>query len=275
VQQANRSQAFITAPFDGIVSDRSVTEGANVTTTTQLLSLISKDLEIALSVDEASVARFQENAPATFTVSAFPGEVFKGIVTSVFPTGDTRSRTFTVKVKPDDPAGRLRPGMFAQLTVELARHENVLTVPKDAVVLRNDKPVVFVVEGGNTAAQRSLTTGLSDDKHTEVSSGVQDGDTVVVTGQATLRDKDVVRVVQPGQQGQGAPGQGQPGQGGQGGQGGQQGQRPGGAGGQGGQGAGAGGQRPQGQGAPGQGQGGQQGAAPGGTPQATPAAAGQ
>jgi RND family efflux transporter MFP subunit len=218
IQEANLAEAFVTAPFEGIVSDRAVTVGSVVSTNTPLMTLISRDVEIALSVEEANIARFQEGAPATFGVNAFPGEQFKGLVTSVFPSGDVRSRTFTVKVRPDEQGGRLRPGMFAQLSVVLERRENVNTIPRDAVVLRNDRPFAFVVVE-NVAGLRQLDLGLQDDRRVEVKSGLQTGDDVVVTGQATLRDKDVVRVVPAGGQRPAGQPAGQPGAQDQGGQG--------------------------------------------------------
>jgi membrane fusion protein (multidrug efflux system) len=169
------------------------------------LTVISKDVEIALGVEELNIARFQESAPATFSVTAYPGEQFRGLVTSVFPSGDTRSRTFTVKVRPEDQEGRLRPGMFAQLSVELERRENVNTVPRDAIVLRNEKPYTFVV-AENVAGLRPVDLGLQDDRRAEVKSGLQTGEDVVISGQATLRDKEMVRIIPAGGQRQGAAG---------------------------------------------------------------------
>ena len=216
IQQANLTEAFVTAPFDGIVSDRPVSVGSVVSTNTPLMTVISKDVEIALGVEELNIARFQENNPATFTVTAYPGEQFKGLVTSVFPSGDTRSRTFTVKVKPEDQEGRLRPGMFAQLSVELERRENVNTVPRDAIVQRNDRPYAFVV-AENVAGLRPVDLGLQDDKKAEVKGGLQTGEEVVVSGQATLRDKEMVRIIPAaGQRAAGAAGGAAGAQGGQG-----------------------------------------------------------
>jgi hypothetical protein len=182
---------------------------------------MSRDTEISLSVEESAIARFREGSAATFNVNAYPGSPFKGAVTSVFPTGDARSRTFTVKVRPEDPDGKLKPGMYAQLVVTLDQRANVPVVPRDAIVLRGEKPFVFAVVD-NVAQLRALELGLSDDKRSEVKSGVQADDMIVVNGQASLRDKDTVRVVQPGQagaaggQGAAGAGAGRPGAGGAG-----------------------------------------------------------
>jgi membrane fusion protein (multidrug efflux system) len=211
ILQVSLNEALVVAPFAGIVAERLVTAGAVVQVTTPVATLMSRETEISLSVEESAIARFREGSAATFTVNAYPGSPFKGAVTSVFPTGDARSRTFTVKVRPEDADGKLKPGMYAQLVVTLDQRANVPVVPRDAVVLRGDKPFVFAVVD-NVAQLRALELGLSDDKRSEVKSGVQADDTIVVNGQASLRDKDTVRVIQPGQAGaaggQGAAGAG-------------------------------------------------------------------
>jgi len=259
LQTVNLGETQITAPFDGIVAERLATAGAVVQVSTPVFTLISRDTEIALNVEEAAISRFREGGNASFSVNAYPGETFQGSVTSIFPTGDSRSRTFTVKVKPADPTGKLKPGMYAQLSVTLDSRTNVTVVPRDAILLRNDKPFIFVINE-NVAALRPLELGLGDDRKVEVKTGVQPDESIVISGQATLRDKDAVRIVTPGAPGGGAGGQGgpgsqrpagAPGQGAPGGAGGQG--APGGAAGQG----APGGQRPAG----GAGAGGQ-GAAP-------------
>ncbi|MSQ44271.1 MAG: efflux RND transporter periplasmic adaptor subunit [Chloroflexi bacterium] len=260
LQTVNLGETQITAPFDGIVAERLATAGAVVQVSTPVFTLISRDTEIALNVEEAAISRFREGGNASFSVNAYPSETFQGSVTSIFPTGDSRSRTFTVKVKPTDPSGKLKPGMYAQLSVTLDSRTNVTVVPRDAILLRNDKPFIFVINE-NVAALRALELGLGDDRKVEVKTGVQPDESIVISGQATLRDKDAVRVVTPGgPAGGGAGGQGAPG--GAAGQGAPGGQRPAGGSGAGGQNAApsdasGGGQRPTGGAGPGG-----QGAAP-------------
>ncbi|NCA14870.1 MAG: efflux RND transporter periplasmic adaptor subunit, partial [Proteobacteria bacterium] len=186
ILQVSLNETQVVAPFAGIVAERLVTAGAVVQVTTPVATLMSRDTEISLSVEESAIARFREGSAATFNVNAYPGSPFKGAVTSVFPTGDARSRTFTVKVRPEDPDGKLKPGMYAQLVVTLDQRANVPVVPRDAIVLRGEKPFVFAVVD-NVAQLRALELGLSDDKRSEVKSGVQADDMIVVNGQASLR----------------------------------------------------------------------------------------
>ena len=101
--------------------------------------------------------------------------------------------------------------MFAEVKIVTAAKENVVLVPKDAVVQRSGKAVVYVVADGR-ARQVDVAGGLSDDKQAEVPSGVKAGDQIIVAGQATVNDGDPVR---PGGAGPaaGAPGKPQGGAG--------------------------------------------------------------
>jgi HlyD family secretion protein len=208
IQRAALADAFITAPFDGIVADRLLTEGAISSANSPILTLISRDMEVVLNVEESVIGRIREGMEVTLTATAYPGERFDGVVSFIGLSADTRSRTFTVKVTPNDPARRLRPGMSVQVRLETERRENVLTVPRTAVLQRDNRSVVFVVSDG-LAAMRQVTTGLFDDRVIEIVSGLHEGEDIVVSGQNVLRDKDPVRVVQPGQSGAGGQRSGQ------------------------------------------------------------------
>jgi len=224
IQRAALNDAFITAPFDGIVADRLLTEGAISSANSPILTLISKEMEVVLNIEESVIGRIREGMGVKLTAPAYPGEQFSGTVSFIGLSADTRSRTFTVKVTPNDPERKLRPGMSVQVKLETERHENVLTVPRTAVLQRDNRSVVFVVSDG-VANMRPVTTGLFDERVIEIVSGLQEGEDVVVSGQNVLRDKDPVRVGQPGQGGAGSgPGGQRPGQGGP--QAGQPGQQP-------------------------------------------------
>jgi membrane fusion protein (multidrug efflux system) len=158
---------------------------------------------------------------------------FPATIVSVAPAGDTRAHTFDAKIVPAAPDARLLPGMFAQVQVVAQQKTDAILVPKEAVVQQGNNQVVFVNDSGR-ASQRPVQLGITDDKSSEIVSGLNPGEQVVVVGQTGLRDGVPIRVVNPNQ-GQGGQGQRQGGQGqGQGGQG-QGGQ------GQGGQGQGQGG----------------------------------
>ncbi|MBI3997771.1 MAG: efflux RND transporter periplasmic adaptor subunit [Armatimonadetes bacterium] len=187
------SQATITAPFDGVVAQRLVAEGAMAGPTTPLLRLVSRDTQVVVSVEEARVGELQPGQSATIAVSAYPGRAFEATVASVAPGVDPKTRTVQVKLAPRDAEGKLREGMFAQVQLQLGGKENALLVPRAGLVQEGGAPVVFVVDGG-TVRRRAVTTGLGDGKQVEVVAGLAEGEAVATSGLSAIEDGQEVIV---------------------------------------------------------------------------------
>jgi len=124
---------------------------------------------------------------------AWPHEMFPGKVLRLAPMVDQRTRALRAEVQIDNHEGRLRPGMFVEVTLVGERRENVPVVPRSAVTERGGRPVVFVLRQ-QYVAQQVVELGLGDDERVEIRSGVAQGDLVVVSGLETLADKMAVRV---------------------------------------------------------------------------------
>ncbi len=197
VAKTQRDQAFITAPFEGVIADKSLSVGGTANPNQPLVTLVGTDIEINLTVPEAQLPQLAVGQPVQITTAAYPNDTFEGKVTTIAPTADPKSRTFVVKVVPSDTTGKLKAGMLAKVSVTTAVHKNVPLVPKESLLDKSGKTGVFVVEGpagGEVARFKPVTTGLQDDKNVEVNQGVKVGDLVVVSGQAYLNDNDRVRV---------------------------------------------------------------------------------
>lgn len=119
--QLNVDEATIVAPFDGVVSVRNATVGAWVGAGggqgNGLLTLISQATDVTFDVETALVGQVEVGGPVKISVDTYSGVSFKGKITRVAPTGDTSTRTFRVTAEPDDPEGKLKPGMFANVVV--------------------------------------------------------------------------------------------------------------------------------------------------------------
>ena len=190
---AQLAEAIIRAPFDGIVAQRTTAPGALASAATPLVTLISADTEIALSIEEGTLVGLKNGQEAAFRVAAYPGQEFRGTVKSIAPSVDPKSRTAPVKLAPRDDQLRLRDGMLAQVQLETVR-EGVLLVPAGAVNRSTDgSAYVFVVEEGRVRRQL-VTTGGSDGRLTELVAGVAEGQQVVASYTPGLRDGDQVVV---------------------------------------------------------------------------------
>jgi len=195
------SESAIAAPVDGVVGRRMVERGQAVTTATPLFRLIDVDpAVIAVPVIERDLSRIRVGIAVSVRTEALPEASFLGRIASISPILSTTTRTAEIRVEVANPAGRLRPGMFANVEILLARRENVVTVPIDALLERPAGPAVFVIQDG-IAHEQFVQPGISDGARVEIVSGLAGGETVAVAGHRTLRDGAPVIV-----QGSGNPG---------------------------------------------------------------------
>jgi HlyD family secretion protein len=138
--QRNLSYCTIKSPVKGVIIDRRVNIGQTVVSSLNApsLFLIAKDLkriQVWVSVNEADIGNIHPGQPATFTVDAFPGQVFHGTVNKVRLNATMTQNvvTYTVEVTTDNPDGRLLPYLTANVRFEESRRDNVLLVPNAAL----------------------------------------------------------------------------------------------------------------------------------------------
>jgi RND family efflux transporter MFP subunit len=124
---------------------------------------------------------------------AFREQVFVGRVAVLDPTLDPATRTFRIEVAIDNPGLVLRPGMFVKADIVVEQRSEVLVIPKELVLNRQNRSVVFVEEEGR-AQQRFIETGLSDDLMVEVLEGLSEGERLITSNFETLRSRTQVRV---------------------------------------------------------------------------------
>jgi HlyD family secretion protein len=192
----------IYAPFAGTVTQRNVEPGeivspATVSSSSPLFVLSQvDDVYALLAVPAQHRAELGPGQEAVITVDGLPGRTFRGRVEEITPAADAASRTFGVKVRVPNPQGILRPGMFARGAIVAGVRHGVLQIPDRAVVTATSGPLVFVVRGGR-AVRQAVTLGAHHGGLVEVTSGLADGDEVVVRGQDALTDDQPVTLRTP------------------------------------------------------------------------------
>ena len=192
----------ISSPMDGIVSHRFVDPGAYVTTTQTPVVTVEamQTVKIEVPISERDIVAVRPGHRALIEVDAYAGEPFPGTVRRLGPTVDPSSRSGEVEIGLANPDYRLKPGMFAKVTLVLAESEDVVIVPRDVLRPTGAETTVFVVRDG-TAHLQPVSTGLMNDTLVEIRDGLAAGDEVVLSGHSTLQDQAPVNVVQS--QGQG------------------------------------------------------------------------
>ncbi|MDR0525792.1 MAG: efflux RND transporter periplasmic adaptor subunit [Spirochaetaceae bacterium] len=190
------SKSPVISPVSGTVLSVPVNTGDTVTAQTAVYvvgDLSSLLVETFIPERFATVAR--KGLPAEVTLEAVPGETFSAAVEEVSPALDVASRTLKVRLRFTKPDSRIKAGMFATVTLVTRTKQDVLVVPRSALINTYGSWVVFTVKG-NAAERRELTLGLESEEVVEVLSGLKPGEQVVIAGQNFLSDGAPIRIVE-------------------------------------------------------------------------------
>jgi len=214
----NLANTIIVSPVNGFVARRATDPGAYASPNAPVADLVDiHRVRLVANVIEKDLRRVQAGDAARVEVDAYPGETFTGRVARVAPVLDPTTRTAEIEVEIPNGDYRLKPGMYARVSVTTDESANALVVSRNAVVNIEGQRGVFV-ENALVATFHPVEIGIEDGDRVEVLAGVTERDRIITTGAAALRDGD--RVLLPGR----GPG------GGAGGPGGPGGRRPGGTG---------------------------------------------
>ncbi|WP_298646248.1 efflux RND transporter periplasmic adaptor subunit [uncultured Proteiniphilum sp.] len=192
--ETNLGYAKIYSPINGVILSREVEEGQTVAASfeTPTLFTIANDLtkmRVIAKVDEADMGDIAAGQRVTFTVDAFPYQEFTGSTTQVRLSPTTTNNVVTYEVVVDAPNDglKLKPGMTATCTIYTLDKPEVLTVPSQAVnfnpgnkTLNENDTVVWVLDQNNILVRREVKTGNSNNVHTEILSGLSEGEKVVI-----------------------------------------------------------------------------------------------
>lgn len=197
-QELNRvrlSKTVIRAPFDGVIGLRRVSPGAYVKPGDDIAAL--EDLgamKLDFQVPEVYLARLAVGQQLTMRVDAYPDQGFEGVIYAIEPALDEETRAVLLRARLPNPGNKLRPGLFARVTLILERRENALVVPEQAIVPLGQKIFVYRVTDGK-AAMTAIEPGLRRPGLVEILEGANAGDLVVTDGQLKIRDGAAVTVL--------------------------------------------------------------------------------
>ena len=191
-------KAKVRAPFDGIAGLRNFSYGDYVQVGQLLTTVDAIDpIKITFSVAEKSYGDIREGQHISFSVDAWPGDLFDGEIYAISPRINEGTRSFDVKAVIPNKAARLRPGMFARIKIVTALHRGAFIVPEQAIVPMGNDSFVFAVRDGKAALQK-VGTGLRAAGAVEITSGLSATDTVVTAGTMKIQDGMPVKVEGPG-----------------------------------------------------------------------------
>lgn len=171
----------ITAPFDGTVGLRNVSEGSYVSQNTQLVNLEQiSPVKIDFYVPEKYVSALQKDEIVNFTVTGF-GTPFQGKVYAIDPKIDETTRSVHVRAVADNKDGRLLPGVFAEVTIQLSHAATALMVPTESILPQINGEAVYQVKKGSVVSV-PVKLGIRTDSTVEILNGLHENDTIIARG---------------------------------------------------------------------------------------------
>ena len=183
--ELNLEKAVIVAPFDGVVADISITEGKEISTgalATPAISLVdTSEIEMRGFIDEMDIAMVQLGQEANIILDALPDEEVKGSVVFISPVGTILAGvvSYGTTITLENPVAGFKDGMSATAEVIIERRDDVLSIPNRYVRGTPENRMVVVLVDGQQE-ERQITLGLSDGFNTEVLSGLEEGEKVVL-----------------------------------------------------------------------------------------------
>ena len=189
------SDSSIEATITGVISARNFDLGSMAVPNVALFEIVQvEQLKVIINVIESDLAKISLGREVTINVDVSNTDIF-GEITRISPTLDLVSRSASVEIKVDNPIGQLKPGMFAKVNIPVEIRENVVLIPRSALIgSQKEQSSVFVVDENNLGQRRQVKLGLSQGDTVEVD-GIADGERVIVAGQFSLKSGDLVRVV--------------------------------------------------------------------------------
>jgi len=191
------NKATIEAPITGVISKKYVDEGDMVGPGKPLLRIVQiETVKVIGGVAERYLRQLEpDRTKVTVKTDAYPEDEFQGTVYRLGVAVDPVTRTGEVEIRVPNPDMRLKPGMFARMTIVLQERQNVVVVPDSALIREQDRVYVFVANSGK-AHRREIKLGLLQSEYYEVLEGLSPSELVITRGHRQIEDGQAVEVIQ-------------------------------------------------------------------------------
>ena len=180
----------VKAPIDGVIVERKAAPGELVGKDKEIYTISDPtDLWVIAEIKERDIGAVSVGQDTTFSVLAYPGETFRAKLVRLGNEVEAASRTLEVRVEVNNPDGRLKPGMFADVEITTTVLHNVLAIPDTALQTDEDKQIVFVALDGNKFEKRVVKLGMEQKGRVQILEGLKAGEKVVTEGSFILKSE--------------------------------------------------------------------------------------
>jgi len=182
------------SPISGVVAELSVREGMTVAAGAPLFRIVDlSSVWVTVEVPEAQAAWLVPGSRVEARVPAFPDHVFAGRVGAILPDVNTVTRTLRARVEVANPGARLKPGMFATLSLSSGRATQAVLVPSEALIRTGERSLVVLADGPGKFREQEVEAGIEMGGSTEIRKGLKAGDKVVLSGQFLIDSEASLR----------------------------------------------------------------------------------
>ncbi|MDO6618898.1 MULTISPECIES: efflux RND transporter periplasmic adaptor subunit [unclassified Shewanella] len=195
-------ESRIVSPIDGIVATRHVKKGNMAKEFEELFYIVNQDELhgiVHLPEQQLNSLRLGQEARISNQYANNKGSTEQDIIANVLrisPIVDAQSGTFKVTIAINNKDATLKAGMFTRVELKYDTHNDVVTVPFNAIINQDDTQALYVIKD-NTANRREVILGYRENDKVEILSGVQSGEQIVIRGQQNLKDLSLVEIISP------------------------------------------------------------------------------
>ncbi len=180
------------APIDGVIIERKATVGELVGKETVIYTISDPaDLWVIAEIKERDIGAVKVGQEATFSVLAYPEETFKGKVVRIGDVVEPDTRTLEARIETSNTDGRLKPGMFADVSITTTVLENALVIPDKSLETDGDNQIVFVSLGEKKFEKRVVEPGLEAQGRVQILSGIKADEKIVTEGGFILKSEQL------------------------------------------------------------------------------------
>lgn len=185
--EARIAETELRAPFDGIVGLRMISEGAYASPSTKIVRLVKlRPLKIEFSVSERYSGELSPGYPITFQMDGML-EPLNASIYAIEPKVDPVLRTISARALYPNSKEEIKPGRYTKVSIQLSQVDNAVSIPTEAMIPEMDGEKVYIYKAGK-ASQVKVITGLRTESHLQIRSGLNFGDTLLVSGILQLRE---------------------------------------------------------------------------------------
>jgi HlyD family secretion protein len=195
VVSAQLDNSTIAAPISGTVSVRNIDIGEiSAGASNPAFTVIDTSKMVAeVDVPDKMVAKLKKGDKLTVIINALDNKSLDGTVDFISPAADSKTQFYAIKVNIDNGDNSLKPGMFAKVILPAESKQNVVTVPNEAIKIEDGVAYVYKVDK-NVVAKTPVKMGLANEKITEITDGIKNGDFVITEGQIFLNNGQKVTI---------------------------------------------------------------------------------